>query len=110
MLRRREESYDEVGRFQDLKESREIDTMLRSLLEDNEISYHEFEVNKNSATTIYKTLFEDMEEKKWDGGTIVRINPCKECGNHEGIVVPNHPSLAECRVCQHLCDVKEIEQ
>tara|TARA_R110002012_G_scaffold26763_5_gene86635 strand:+ start:7440 stop:8144 length:705 start_codon:yes stop_codon:yes gene_type:complete len=110
LLRRREESYDEVGRFQDLKESREIDGMLRSLLEDNDVSYHEFEVNKNSATTIYKTLFEDMEEKKWDGGRIVRINQCKECGNHEGIVLPDHPSLAECRVCQHLCDVKEEEQ
>jgi|TARA_R110000787_G_scaffold267332_1_gene373660 hypothetical protein len=109
LLRRREESYDEVGRFQDLKESREIDGMLRDLLENNEISYHEFEVNKNSATTIYKTLFEDMEEKKWDGGNIVRINPCKECGNLEGVQIETHPSLAECKVCQHLCDTKDDE-
>ena len=48
-----------------------------------------------------------MKEKKWDGGRIVRIYPCKECGNNEGIQIPNHLSLAECRVCQHLCDVKE---
>ena len=107
LLRRREEEYDKTGRFQDLKESREIDGTLRLLLEDNEISYHEFEVNNNSATTIYKTLFEDMEEKKWDGGTIVRIYPCKECSNNEGVQIPGHPSLAECKVCQHLCDIKE---
>ena len=50
-----------------------------------------------------------MEEKKWDGGNIVRINPCKECSNNEGIQLTYHPSLAECKVCQHLCDVKDDE-
>tara|TARA_R110000803_G_scaffold342_1_gene1218 strand:- start:1502 stop:2197 length:696 start_codon:yes stop_codon:yes gene_type:complete len=106
-LKRNEEGFDEVGRLQNLKESREIDNKLRQLLEVNNIEYMQFEVNKNSSTTIYKTLFEDMVVNDYGNSEVVKINQCKECGNDEGIRIVDHPSLAECRVCQHLCDVME---
>jgi uncharacterized paraquat-inducible protein A len=50
-----------------------------------------------------------MEKTEWDGGKIVEIYPCKECGYNEGLQIPDHPTLAECMRCQHLSDVKNNE-
>ena len=50
-----------------------------------------------------------MEKTVWDGGKIVEIYPCKECGNDKGILIPDHPTLAECTQCQHVGDVKDGE-
>ena len=34
------------------------------------------------------------------------IYPCTECGHTKGMPLPAIPTLAECSICQHLCDVK----
>ena len=39
---------------------------------------------------------------------IVKIYPCKECGCDEGYQIEEHLTLAECKMCQHLCDVNNI--
>ena len=39
---------------------------------------------------------------------IVEIHLCKECDNAEGYQLNDHPSLAECTSCQHLCDVDGV--
>ena len=39
---------------------------------------------------------------------IVKIYPCKECGCDEGYQIEEHLTLAECKMCQHLCDVDSI--
>ena len=36
---------------------------------------------------------------------IVNICLCKECGCEQGYQIEEHPTLAECKDCQHLCDV-----
>ena len=36
---------------------------------------------------------------------LVKIYPCKECGCEQGYQIDNHPTLAECKDCQHLSDV-----
>tara|TARA_R110000824_G_scaffold18563_2_gene73318 strand:+ start:61 stop:390 length:330 start_codon:yes stop_codon:yes gene_type:complete len=39
-----------------------------------------------------------------------KILPCKECGNEYGVLIPGgDTSLAECSICQHLCDIKHIK-
>tara|TARA_R110001583_G_scaffold70882_1_gene200081 strand:- start:272 stop:442 length:171 start_codon:yes stop_codon:yes gene_type:complete len=41
---------------------------------------------------------------------LVDIMPCKECGIEYGYQLENQIELAECKNCQHLCDVTMASQ
>ena len=57
LLKRKKDSFDDNGRFQDLGESLEIDSLLKTILVDNKIPHHEFEVNDELTKKMYNTLF-----------------------------------------------------
>ena len=40
---------------------------------------------------------------------LVNIKPCSVCENEKGYLIENNIELAECSVCQHLCDSNEIK-
>jgi hypothetical protein len=58
LLKRDDESYDENGRFQNLKESKEIDSDIRETLEINNVPFIEFSVTTDTPLEIYKYLIE----------------------------------------------------
>ena len=57
LLKRKELNYQDTGRFQGLNESKEIDDILKNLLETNNIPYLEFEVSDNLTKKLYNNLF-----------------------------------------------------
>lgn len=56
LLKRDDSTYDENGRFQDLKESKEIDYEIKQKLIKNDIPFVEFPVNINTPTEIFKYI------------------------------------------------------
>lgn len=56
LLKRDDSTYDENGRFQDLKESKEIDYEIKQKLIKNDIPFVEFPVNVNTPTEIFKYI------------------------------------------------------
>jgi hypothetical protein len=56
ILKRDDASYSEIGRFQNLKESKEIDNDIKIKLTDNDISFIEFPVNKHTPSNIFNYL------------------------------------------------------
>ena len=57
LLKRKELDYQDMGRFQDLKESEEIDQSLKNILETNNVNYMEFEVSDDLTKKLYNKLF-----------------------------------------------------
>ena len=57
LLKRKELDYQDMGRFQDLKESKEIDQSLKNILETNNVNYMEFEVSDDLTKKLYNKLF-----------------------------------------------------
>ena len=55
-LKRNDETYDQNGRFQDLKESKEIDEEIKQKLIVNEIQFIEFDVHTNTAVNIFNYI------------------------------------------------------
>ena len=58
-LKRNDSTYDENGRFQDLKESKEIDEDIKQKLIENKIPFIEFDVHNNTASDIFKYIKEN---------------------------------------------------
>ncbi len=57
-LNRNDSTYDQNGRFQDLKESKEIDEEIKQKLTTNDIPFIEFDVHKNTAVDIFNYIKE----------------------------------------------------
>jgi len=55
-LKRNDETYDQNGRFQDLKESKEIDEEIKQKLIVNDIPFIEFDVHTNTAVDIFNYI------------------------------------------------------
>jgi adenylate kinase family enzyme len=58
-LNRNDETYDQNGRFQNLDESKEIDTEIKQKLIDNDIPFIEFNVHTNTAMDIFNYIKEN---------------------------------------------------
>lgn len=56
VLKRDDASYSEIGRFQNLKESKEIDDDIKKKLTDNNIPFIEFSVNKDTPSNIFNYI------------------------------------------------------
>jgi hypothetical protein len=59
LLTRNDETYDENGRFQNLQESKDIDTDIKQKLISNNIPFVEFSVNTDTTSKIYRYLIEN---------------------------------------------------
>ena len=57
LLKRKELNYQDMGRFQDLKESREIDESLENILNTHNVPYIECKVSDNLTKKLYNKLF-----------------------------------------------------
>lgn len=55
-LKRNDEGFDGVGRYQDFEESKNIDFEIKKLLLQNNISFFECDVNDNTVDIIYKEI------------------------------------------------------
>jgi hypothetical protein len=60
LLIRDETTYDENGRFQSLQESKKIDTEIKQVLLDNDVSFIEFFVNDNTPDEIFKYITKNI--------------------------------------------------
>lgn len=58
-LKRNDSTFDQNGRFQDLKESKEIDWEIKHKLMINNIEFVEFEVNQNTPVDIFTYINEN---------------------------------------------------
>ena len=56
LLERAEGSHNEEERFQDMKQSLEIDVLCKDILDKHEIPYHTVKVGKNTVKDILKLL------------------------------------------------------
>lgn len=60
LLTRDDSTYNQNGRFQNLEQSKEIDTFIKNRLDVNEISYVEFSVCQNTAEQIFRYIQENQ--------------------------------------------------
>ena len=65
LLHRNDADYQKDGRFQDLEESKRVDKELKELMVNNDIDFHDYQVDYNTVNSIYRDLFRDEKQQEY---------------------------------------------